>query len=298
MKLFTSTLFLLLIITTIKSQKFYSHIEYNGDTVKLEVIENPTVCDCENIDWRNKEQKKVCNLTFDYDFMSKTEKEEYDKLQDICDYPSICDCANVTNKNKGLLKACNRTYNYNSISETQLKNNIKKLKNCPKIKSKKLNICDCINIENFEKKKECNEAFFDDSLVSLDQRIENLESMKKCIENKEYNLDVTTCDCARYAEKDSEYKRICDEKVKKLSKNKRALTEYFYSLKKCKESQILWAYLVNKKMTKPGQQYSVCKCNEKDLKDNEIKECNTIWELDKMTEEQTRAYKNTASRCK
>lgn len=297
MNYITTTSLFLLLLTGIKAQKMYNYVDYKGDTTQLEVIENPTVCDCENIDWRNKEQEKVCNLTYDYDFMTEEEKKEYDKNRSICLYPTICDCANANKKNKGLLKVCNQNFNYASISEKQLQRNIENLKKCPKAKKEELSICDCINVEDYQLKKKCNETFFNDSLVPEEQRKENMLSMKKCIEEKKYDLNVSTCDCAKYEEKDEEYKKICDDKIEKLKSNKRELTEYLYDLKICKESQVLSQYLDDKNIKSSDRIHTVCNCAKEELEEKEKEKCSTIWDVETMTTEQQKAYTNTLNRC-
>jgi hypothetical protein len=289
---------LLILTLSINSQSTFNYIDYKGDTTALEVNETPTVCDCENIDWRNNEQKKVCNLTYDYDFMSEEEQKEYDKQQQICQHPSICDCANVSKKNKGLLKTCNRLYNYKSISQEKLEKNIKRLQKCPENKKEEIKICDCINVDNYKLKKECNKLFFNDSLVSEEQRKTNLDAMKKCIEKQDYELNVSTCDCAKYGENDKEFKKICDKKIEKLKANKRELTEYLYDMEVCRETEIITQFLAQKKITIVDQKYTLCGCKKEDLEKSEIEKCNSIWDYDSMSIEQQKAYTSKLNRCR
>lgn len=292
----TSTI--LLIFTCFWSQtEHFVYKNIQGDSIKIEIIQEPTICDCINVEWRNKKQKKVCNLTYDYDFMSKEEQEEYDKQKYICEYPSICDCAHVSNKDKGLLKTCNSYYNYKRISKEQLDKHIKELENCPKKEKEKISICDCINVDNYQLKQECNDTFFNDSLVSEVQRKENLNTMKKCIEEQNYQLDVTACDCALNSNNDLEFKLICDEKIEKLKENKRKLTDYLYTLKVCKETDLLSQYISNKNITKSDLKYTICKCNENNLEKEVSTKCNQIWNYKKMTLTEQQAFTNAVARC-
>ncbi len=288
----------LILFQFIAQVDYYDYVNYKGDTIRLEVIQEPTICDCNDIDWRNKEQKKICNLTYDYDFMSEEEQQAYDKQLYICKYPSICDCANADQKDKGLLKACNRLYNYKHISSEQLKKNLEELKKCPKKKDSNFSICDCINVDDYRLKKKCNDTFFNDSLISEADRKKNLAQLKKCVEKQSYELEVTTCDCALYGDTDKEYKAICDEKLNEKKKNKRELTQYLYDLKICKESAILDEYLERKKISASDYKYTVCRCNEDDVSKEVIEKCNQIWVFDEMNKTEQKAFSNTVSKCK
>lgn len=292
--IFSSTL-----LSVFGQDDYYNYIKYNGDTIKLEIIKEPTVCDCYNIDWRNKEQKKICNLAYDYDFMTEEEQKEYDKQRSICEYPSICDCAHADQNDKGLLKACNQNYNYKSISEKQLQRNIEELKKCPEKPKKEISICDCINVDNYRLKEKCNELFFNDSLISETEKKKNFEAMKKCIENKSYELEVSTCDCALYGDSsDEEFKKICDEKLEEKKQNKRELTQYLHDLKTCKENQILDNYIENKHLQKSDYKYTICLCNKEEQSKEVLEKCNEIWDYKSMTEKEQKAFSNAVAKCK
>jgi hypothetical protein len=245
-----------------------------------------------------KNKKKICNLTYDYDFMSEEEQEVYDQQLAICKSPSICDCANADQKDKGLLKACNRNYNYANISEEQLKENIEKLKKCPSKKEMSFTICDCINVDDDDLKKKCNDTFFNDSLITEEERQNNLIQLKKCIENQSYELAVTTCDCALYGETDKEYKEICDNRLNEKKTNKRELTQYLHDLKTCRETATLDQYLERKKVAKSDYKYTVCLCNQEEVSKEIVKKCNEIWIYNEMSEVEQKAFSNTVAKCK
>lgn len=292
------TFFIFSFLSNWGQTEYFEYKNRKGDSIKIKIIAEPTVCDCYDIDWRNKKQKKVCNLAYDYDFMSEEEQKEYDKQLSICQYPSICDCASASNKDRGLLKVCNQNFNYKNISKEQLNEHIKELEKCPKKEKEKISICDCINVDNYQLKQKCNETFFNDSLVSESQRKENLTQMKKCIEEQNYNLEVTACDCALNGDTDAEFKKICKDKIEKLKTNKKELTDYLYTLKVCKETDLLNQYLSNKKTPKSDLKYNVCRCNEADLEKEVSKKCNQIWNYKEMTTSEQQAFTNTIARCK
>lgn len=294
----TLLFFFICSLFTYGQDDYYNYINYKGDTIKLEIIKEPSICDCFNSDWRNKEQKKICNLVYDYDFMTEEEQKEYNKQRSICKSPSICDCAHADKKDKGLLKTCNQNYNYKGISEKQLKQNIDELKKCSEKPQKEISICDCINVNNYLLKKKCNKLFFNDSLVSESQRQRNLDDMKKCIEDKSYELEVTTCDCAIYGDSDEEFKTICDEKLEEKKKNKRELLQYLHDIKTCKENQILDDFIENKHLQKSDYKYTICLCNQKEQSKEILEKCNKIWNYKSMSEKEQKAFSNAVVKCK
>jgi len=199
-------------LVTYGQDYYYDYINYRGDTTKLPVYKNPTVCDCEHASRNNKDQTKICIQTYDYDFMSDEDKAKYDRKLETCRYPTICDCANVPFENKGLIKSCDENFNYNGISEQTLRENIKLLAKCPKKKKEeKASICDCLNVSDFSTRKKCNETYFGDS-ISKEQIIINSNLLADCVKDKEYKIEVTTCDCALFSDTDAEYKKLCDQK--------------------------------------------------------------------------------------
>ena len=293
-------LFLLFILNSVSyfsQDYYYDHINFRGDTTKLPVYKNPSVCDCHHAIWNNKEQKKICALTYDYDFMSEEEQENYDSKLETCKYPSICDCANLSNKNKGLIKSCDENFNYKGISEQSLKENIKLLAKCPKDKKEeKFSICDCLNVSENAIRIKCDETFFGDS-INETQRTVNQNLLIDCIKNKEYEMEITTCDCALFSKTDAEYKKLCDKKIEDLKQNKRALSVYLYSLKVCKETDLLTQYLEQKNIPEADYKYSVCQCNEEELEKETIEKCNSIWNYKTMNKEQQAAFSNAVERC-
>ncbi len=297
-------LFLLLLLLnslfTYSQDYYYDDVDYKGDTTKLPVYENPTVCDCHHASWKNNAQKKICAQTYDYDFMSEDDKANYDTQLETCRYPSICDCASISSKDKGMTISCDENFNYSGISEQTLKENIKRLAECPKKEKKnqdaELSICDCINVSDIVALKECNKVFFNDSL-SEEQIKENSNLLLDCIKSQTYEIEVSTCDCALFSETDEEYKKLCDEKIEELKQNKRDLTAYLYSLKVCKETAVLEEYLAQKNNSELNYAYSVCGCNEEELNKETIEKCNTIWDYKTMTKEQQEAFSNAVERC-
>ena len=278
-------------------KNYFTYENRKGDSIRIEIIEQPTICDCINVDWRNNSQQKVCALSYDYDFMSEEEQKAYDLQVAICEYPSICDCALAPPTDKGLIKACNSNYNYKNIPKEELEYNLREIEKCPKKETIGLDICACLNVVDDQLNKQCNDTFFNDSLVSEAQRTKNLEDLKNCITNKEYKLEVTACDCALNSELDEEFKKICDERIEQLKTNKKELTAYFYTLKACRETALLNTYISNKKLPKLELKYTVCRCNESEMEKEVIEKCNEIWNYKEMTPAEKQAFSNAVARC-
>ncbi len=292
-------LFFILLSLTIYSygqDSYYKTTNYKGDTVEYPVYNEPTICDCYQANWKNKAQKKICSLNYDYDFMSEDEKINYDKKLEQCKNPSICDCANASPTNKGMLKSCDEKYNYKGISIERLKENVKLLAECPQKKEADFSICNCLNTRDIKTLEKCNTLFFGDSISSEQQQINN-NLLTKCLTNKDYDIEVSTCDCALFSEEDAEYKKKCDEKIEDLRTNKRALTAYLYSLKVCRETALMNKYLTKKNIEEEDLEYSICKCNEERLDKKTVEKCNTIWNYKAMTKKEQIAFSNTVKRC-
>jgi len=88
-----------------------------------------------------------------------------------------------------------------------------------------------------------------------------------------------------------------EKKIEKLKTNKKKLTDYFYTLKACKEDALLRTYISNKNLPKSDLKYSLCRCHESDLEKEVSVKCNEIWKFKEMTPKEQQAFKNAVTRC-
>lgn len=295
---FLLTLFICFSITYYTQNDFYIYKNYKGDSIKLEVITNPTVCDCENVNWRNKRQRKICDTIYDYDFMSEEEKSIYDYNLKICNYPSICDCANADIKDKGLLNVCDRFFNYKGISKELFNKNLEEMKKCKDKNNDDFSICDCINTTDYKLKKKCNDTFFNDSLLSDKELKINIIKMKNCIDKNNYKLNVSVCDCALYGRSDVEYRKLCSDKLDKLKNNKLKLIKYLQEMKKCRDLDVLKKYIDNKTNPTSYSKYTICKCNDTNMSESFLEKCNEIWDYNNMKPNEQEAFYYILESCK
>ena len=240
---------LLLINAVTYSQEttYYYHINYKGDTVKLRTIGNPSVCDCIKLEYRNIDQKKICAKKFDYDFMSEKDQRDFDAQKEICNNPSICDCAKADLNNTGLIKACDNKFGLKWITASEKKELLARMHECtdddlsyPKLIAKSMQqteICDCINLsdKNYDLKKKCERLFFDENTKTLEELETNTALLQKCIEDKNFSIDPTICECKKYAKNDNDFYIACSEKFDTISMSVRELRDYKAATILCSE---------------------------------------------------------------
>ncbi|MBT6514403.1 MAG: hypothetical protein HOK65_06505 [Crocinitomicaceae bacterium] len=240
--------FLLLISTITNSQETtYYHINYKGDSVKLLTISNPTVCDCIKKDYRNIDQKKICAKKFDYDFMTEKDQRDFDAKKEICKNPSVCDCAKANLFNTGLIKACDNKYRLKWVTVSEKKALLSRMHECtdddlsyPKLIAKSMHqteICDCINLsdKNYDLKKKCQSLFFDENTKTLEEIETNTALLQKCIEDKNFSIDPTICECKKYAKNDNDFYDACSEKFDTISMSVSELQDYRAATILCSE---------------------------------------------------------------
>lgn len=226
----------------------FLYINYRGDTVIYQTVLNPTVCDCHKSSGVNTDQKRICAKKYDYDFMSKEEKQTYDFQLKICKHPSICDCAKADMQDKGLIKSCDQNYlNPRWIDQEKREQNLMEMRACKeenrtiyrlqKEANTTVELCECINIPSYDykKKKKCDETFLDEKELGEDVVKKNLESMQKCAENMETSLNPTICDCAQFAATDEEFEKACRQKFEKAITDSLQREDYEAALELCSE---------------------------------------------------------------
>ncbi len=284
-------------------ERYYNYVDYDGDTTKLLVIESPTICDCVHKDWRNKDQKAICDRIYDYDFMSDEEKKAYDKKAKICRYPSVCDCARADMKDKGLVKKCDDLYFSEYMSESRLQEIKEEMAACDEIvdtTKDELDICDCININNdYKLKRKCDEEFFNEDF-SEEKREEIEASIQKCVEESSYELKVSICDCAQFST-DPEFIKICMEQYDTTQMDSVELAAFKLDIIRCNEDLLLNSFIDSLQLSEDSVAYSVCDCVHLPAKPEflDLKiACIKQWDFSKMTQDQIAAFKTRASRCK
>ncbi|MFT7614634.1 MAG: hypothetical protein ACI9J3_003617 [Parvicellaceae bacterium] len=200
---------------------YFEYTDYRGDTIKLLTINDPTICDCVKKEYRNDDQKNICDKKYDYDFMSEEEQNEFNAHAQICRNPSLCDCAFADMKDRGLVKSCDNEYRRSWHSEIQRAEYLKEMKACtesdlsyPKLiakANKELNICDCINIGSYayKQQQECNEKFFDEENLTEKEIETNNILLQECITNNQFSIDPTLCECLEFSKSDDEFKKAC-----------------------------------------------------------------------------------------
>lgn len=230
----------LFLATAANSQEslFYNHINYSGDTIKLPTIADPTVCDCIKKNRSNLDQKKICGKKFDYDFMTEEEQRDFNAKKEICKNPSICDCAKASLLNAGLIKVCDNEYRFHWMNDTEKNDVLSIMHDCteddlsyPKLiaqSMQQIEICDCININDnrYDLKKKCNKLFFDEENISQDQIEKNAVLLQDCIENNNFSINPTVCECHKYASSDIYFQTSCSEKFDTTKMSSNQLKDY------------------------------------------------------------------------
>lgn len=225
----------------------YYHIGYRGDTTELLTVKDPSVCDCIKKDYRNEDQKTICDKKYDYDFMTEDEQHEFDVRRTICNSPTICDCALADMKDRGLVKQCDREYRQRWLSDERRQEILNEMKECTEEdlsypvliadKKEELEICDCINLgyDEYKLKRECDEKFFDEEELEEDQIDANSQLLQECIENNQFSINPTLCECAEFADSDAEFKAACDNKYNKKKMSPKELEDFEKALDLCTE---------------------------------------------------------------
>jgi len=199
----------------------FEYTDYRGDTIKMLTILDPTICDCVKKQYRNKDQKNICDKKFDYDFMSEEDQKDFDARSEICRNPSICDCALADMKDRGLVKSCDNEYRKSWHSDEERADYLVQMKECtesdlsyPKLiakANKELSICDCINLNGYDYKQQqkCNKKFFNDDELTEKEIEANNTLLQECITNNQFSIDPTLCECLQFSETDDEFKKAC-----------------------------------------------------------------------------------------
>lgn len=285
-------------ICALAQSSYYNHIDYYGDTVKLLTISSPTICDCIKKDYRNKDQKRICDRSYDYDFMSEEEREAYNKQVRICRNPSICDCVNADMSDKGLLKQCDENFNYKGISTKRLQEIEDDIKKCREEKDiEELQVCDCINIREDYIQEQCDEKYFHEDLSDHEKQKIALQ-MKQCVEDTAYRVHVNICDCALESQDDDEIKKACNDKYNTSKMDSTALTEYLIEINYCRNNQVIEDYITTLNLPEDSSFTSICNCMH--LSEDEIEEkenCLRQWDLSKMKESEVKAFRGIATSC-
>ncbi len=237
-----------IVVTSAQEETYmYEYIDYRGDTVELITITDPTVCDCIKKDYRNEDQQAICDKKFDYDFMTEEEQNEFDVRAQICRNPSVCDCALADMNDRGLVKQCDKEYRQNWHSDSRKEEILKEMRDCEetdlsyhrliKTVGAELEICDCINIgqSEYKKRRECDEKFFDTEELSEEEIEQNNTALQKCIENNEFSIDPTLCECADFAATDEQFKKACEKKFDTSSMTPKQVKDYDEALALCKD---------------------------------------------------------------
>ena len=91
-----------------------------------------------------------------------------------------------------------------------------------------IEICDCINLgyDDYILRQECDEKFFDTEELSEEEIEANDKLIVECIENNEFSIDPTLCECADFSETDEEFKKACDSKFDKKKMKPGELVDY------------------------------------------------------------------------
>jgi hypothetical protein len=292
-------IFSFFIVTSGFGQKYYEYIQ-GKDTLKLPVIEQPTVCDCEKLDYRNKEQQRICERLYDSGMMSADELKKYREETRICNNPTICDCANADMNNKGLVKSCDRRYGRRNKSEKEWNDLLKELEGCKTQKHytlENLTICDCYNIGRFDFKRTelCMEKFWSDS-TKTDVYA---QEMMKCISQNKSAIDPSLCDCARFEKTDIVYKKVCEKKFQSNKLKGEELKKHQMDKELCLHQDVL-DELYDKLDEKNMAYFNVCTCfnSKRELTQEQKEICMNAFDLEKLTMDEVKAIQFFSKRCK
>ncbi len=239
--------FLFLFTTAVSAQKSstFNYVNYRGDTIRLQTIEDPTVCDCIKKDNRNLDQKRICNRKYDYDYMTSEQQHDFDARRSICNDPAICDCALANLNNKGLIESCDRKFDLTTYSKIEKLELLDIMGKCtendlsyPKLiaeSEKEVRICDCINLGegSYDLKKECNERFFNEVSLTKEELAENNKLLQECVENQMFSINPTLCECQLFAKTDEDFKQACSEKFDTTKMNRSELSDFRNAMELC-----------------------------------------------------------------
>ncbi len=264
-----AVLFILLLFPTFllaQETSIFEYINYKGDTLLLKTITAPTVCDCIKKDYRNLDQKKICDKLYDYDFMSIQDKREFDARKSVCNDPSLCDCALADLNDRGLIQACDTKFDLDSFDKQEKQQVIQMMEQCsekdltyPKLlaqSAKETSICDCINLNDasIALRNECNTKFFDAKKLGEETIAKNMSLLQECIEKKQFSIDPTLCECKLFSETDAEFKVACAEKYDTSEMASVELIDYYLALELCNELELYTALnKINREKNFPNQ---------------------------------------------
>ncbi|MFN3917540.1 MAG: hypothetical protein ACK4K0_07335 [Flavobacteriales bacterium] len=295
----TFLIFFLLLSTVGNSQKHYEYIQ-GKDTLKLLTLESPLVCDCENFDYRNKEQQRICERLYDTGMMSADELKKYREEARICNNPTICDCANADMNNRGLIKSCYRRYSRGNKTEKQWDDLLKEFENCKTQKNytlENLTICDCYNIGRFDYKRTelCQDKFWSDSSKTDIYT----QEMIKCINQNKTTIDPSLCDCARFEKSDIVYKKVCEKKFQPSKLKGEELKKHLTDKQLCLHQDVL-DNLYDKLDEKNIIYYNVCVCfnSKRELTQEQKEICMNAFDIEKLTINEIKAIQFFVGRCR